>query len=127
MYLRWSDAAYGGESFRLVTEPFLLHNLASDRLSMQTRKAVVRCRTKIIRFSQSPPEHKVHLLTYCFQGDQKSLWKIRPKCSPTHFLSKLKRKLNSLIKWPKKSATLANGKQSPIGQIWSPCLLVSPV
>jgi hypothetical protein len=25
------------------------------------------------------------------QGDQMSLWKSRPKCSPTHFLSKQKR------------------------------------
>jgi hypothetical protein len=47
---------------------------------------------KIMVFSAVP--------RYWLQGDQMSLWKNRPKSSPTHFLSLLMHKLKSGIKMP---------------------------
>jgi hypothetical protein len=65
----------------------------------------------------------------CFQGDQMSLWKNCPKCSPTHFLStNLNRGKSSPTLWATSVIfkTLDQSKQSPnwrkIGPIWSPCL-----
>jgi hypothetical protein len=51
-----------------------------------------------------------------------TLWNIRPKCSPTHFSSKLKHKLDCWIKGPEKLGyfcklyVTVKGKQSPIGR-----------